>query len=175
MRTWEDNKTAIHELWPQHEFTGEEAKLWREDLAHLDQDMLYDAMRNVKRNRDTAWVHIKWILDEHRELKKAKSRAVSKIDRGEKLNLHIDADESQRLAEQFMALIDISGRADYDGIETKVLDELPKMASQTAVRVLVYARARLLGQRPQFGRVGPAGDVTPFHRVPEAQECELAT
>ena len=171
MRTWEDNKTAIHELWPQHEFTGEEAKLWREDLGGLDQEMLYDAMRNVKRNRDTAFVHIKWILDEHRELKRAKSRAVSKIDRGEKLNLHIDPDESQRLAEQFMALIDISSRADFDSIETKVLESLSKMASQTAVRVLVYARARLLGQRPQFGRITPAGDLKPFHRVPEAAGC----
>ncbi len=167
MRTWEENKVAIHELWSQHEFTGEEAALWREDLGGLDQDMLYDSLRNVKRNRDTAWVHIKWIHDEYRQLKQSKARAVNKIDRGEKLNLHIDADESQKLAEQFMALIDISTRSDFDSIETRVIDELPRMSSKTAVRVLIYARARLLGERPQFGTLTSRGDVKPFNEIPE--------
>ena len=66
-----------------------------------------------------------------------------------------------------MALIDISSREDFDSIEAKVLDGLPKMFSKTAVRVLIYARARLLGQRPQFGTVTDKGDVRPFNEVPE--------
>lgn len=167
MRTWEENKVTIHELWSQHEFTGEEAALWREDLGGLDQDMLYDSLRNVKRNHATLWIHLKWLLDEYRQLKQSKARAVNKIDRGEKLNLHIDADESHKLAEQFMALIDISTPADFASIEAKVLDELPRMSSKTAVRVLIYARARLLGERPQFGTVTDKGDVKAFNEIPE--------
>lgn len=171
MRTWEDNKTAIHELWPQHEFTGEEAKLWREDLGGLDQEMLYDALRNVKRNRDTAWVHLKWIFEELRELKKAKSRAVSTIDRGEKLKLSIDADKNNRLAQQFMALIEISCRSDFESIEKKILDESHNMTFQTASDTLIYARARLLGQRPSFGQVDVSGNVRPFHKDAESVRC----
>jgi len=167
MRTWDENKAAIHELWPGNTFTDEEAKLWREDLGSLDQDTLYDAIRNVKRNHDTGWVHLKWIMDEYRQLKQAKSKAVRQIDRGEKLDLHIDADESHKLASQFMALIDISRPEDFDAVEGKVLDALPRMFSKTAVRVLIYARARLLGQRPQFGTVDRKGDVRPFNEVAE--------
>lgn len=169
MRTWDDNKTAIHELWPQHEFTGEEAKLWREDLIGLDQDTLYDSLRNVKRNQDTIWVHLKWIKEEYNALKKAKHRTGGKIDRGEKLNLKIDPDENKRLAEQFRALIEVSSPPDFQSIEKKVLDKLPNMDSPTAFGVLIYARARLLGQLPRFGRVTPDGDVEPFHKVP----CEI--
>ena len=171
MSTWDDSKSLINGLWPQHEFTREEGELFRADLASLDQDMLADAIRNTKRNHDTAWIHLKWLLDEYRQLKQSKARAVSKIDRGEKLNLHIDADESHKLAEQFMALIDISTREDFDSIETKLLDEMPRMASKTAVRVLIYARARLLGERPQFGTVTSRGDVKPFNEIPELADA----
>lgn len=167
MRTWDENKALINGLWPQHEFTPEEGELFRGDLGSLDQEMLADAIRNTKRNHDTAWIHLKWLLDEYRQLKQAKARAVHTVDRGEKLNLHVDADYSQKLASQFMALIDISSREDFDSIEAKVLDGLPKMFSRTAVRVLIYARARLLGQRPQFGTVTDKGDVRPFNEVPE--------
>lgn len=165
--TWDENKALINGLWPQHEFTPEEGELFRSDLASLDQEMLADAIRNTKRHHDTAWIHLKWLLDEYRQLKQAKSKAVRQIDRGEKLDLHIDADESHKLASQFMALIDISRPEDFDAVEGKVLDALPRMFSKTAVRVLIYARARLLGQRPQFGTVTSKGDVRPFNEVPE--------
>lgn len=167
MRTWDENKLAIHEFWPEHAFTDEEAKLWREDLGSLDQERLYDAIKNTKRNNPTRWVHLKWISDEYKQLRNAKAKAVASVDRGEKLNLHIDADESQKLANQFMALIDISRPEDFDAVEGKVLDALPRMFSKTAVRVLIYARARLLGQRPQFGTVTSKGDVRPFNEVAE--------
>jgi hypothetical protein len=43
-----------------------------------------------------------------------------------------------------------------------VLDKLPKMHSRTALRVIMYAKKRLLGEEPKFGRVNDNGDVTPF-------------
>ena len=41
----------------------------------------------------------------------------------------------------------------------KVLDKLPEMWSRTAVRVLKYARARLLGETELFGRVLRDGSI----------------
>lgn len=68
MRTWEENKQAINQLWPRAEFTNEERKLWNDDLGSLDQSVLYDAIRNVKRNTDTLYPHIKWFREEYRGL-----------------------------------------------------------------------------------------------------------
>ena len=164
MRTWEDNKTAIHELWPQHEFTGEEAKLWREDLAHLDQHMLYDAIRNVKRKRDTYWVQLPWITGEYRELRQARSRGSKKIHRGEKLNLQIDRDKEKKLDEQLKALIDISTPSDYQEIYKKITVEyLDYLHGKTALKLIAYAKKRFcLQDYPGFGQVNGDGDIDPI-------------
>jgi hypothetical protein len=71
-RTWEQNRTAINQLWPQCQWTDEERRLWSDDLASVDQDVLYDAARNVKRNNDTLYPQLKWFRDEYRSLKRLK-------------------------------------------------------------------------------------------------------
>lgn len=168
MRTWEDNKTAIHELWPEKNFTGEEAKLWREDLAHLDQDMLYDAIRNVKRKRDTPWVQLPWITSEYRELKQARSRNSKKIDRGEKLNLLINRDKEKKLEEQIKALIDVSAPSDYQSIHEKITVEyVDYLHGRTALQLVGYAKRRFcLQDYPGFGRVNCDGDIDPIDLNP---------
>jgi hypothetical protein len=68
MRTWEENKTAINQLWPMAQFTEEERRLWHDDLSGLDQAVLYDAIRNVKRNNESLYPQLKWLRDEYRHL-----------------------------------------------------------------------------------------------------------
>ena len=162
MKTWDENRAVINQLWPQCQWTDEERRLWKDDLSGLEQDVLYDSLRNVKRSRDTLYPQLKWILDEYRALSSARKRASRQTAMAEpKLGLSISDAEDQALAEDFLALIDVSEPADFGDIETRVLDKLPSMHSRTAIRVLNYARLRLLGQSAQFGRVSADGDVAP--------------
>jgi hypothetical protein len=147
VRTWEENKTAINQLWPQCQWTDEERRLWKDDLSGLDQAVLYDAIRNVKRTKDTLYPQLKWVLEEHRELMRARKRSASKpVDQGVKLELNVNDDEDKQLHEDFLALIDVSSPSDFVAVETRVLDNLPKMNNATAESVLKYARKRLLGE-----------------------------
>ena len=164
MRTWDENKTAINQLWPSHEWSVEEAKLVREDLTPLDQPTLYDAIRNAKRKHDTPFVHLKWLLDEYRELASAKRHALKVTQpKDPKLQISIDDDLDRKLSADFVAWIDGCEPRDFGDVETKVLDKLPHMHSRSAANVLGYARSRLLGQNTQFGRVTRSGDIEPIH------------
>lgn len=163
MRTWDENKTAINQLWPTCSFTDEEKRLWHEDLSVLDQETLYDAIRNVKRSRDTQWPQLKWILDAYRELAHAKRQAKTHSKPAEpRCGVPVNEDENSRLADDFIAYIESAAPGDYQDIYDRVLDKLPKMHSRTALRVINYAKKRLLGEEPKFGRVDDNGDVTPF-------------
>ena len=168
MRTWEDNRTAINQLWPQCQWTEEERNLLREDLAGLDQDTLYDALRNVKRTRDTLYPQLKWMLDSYRELFSAKRQAMNLRSPAERHKaVHVDSEESNRLAKEFVATIDCATAADFGMIEGLVLDKVEglKIDMLPAYRVLMYARKRLLGQEAQFGRVTSTGDIQPISAI----------
>lgn len=163
MRTWDQNKTTINQLWPTCSFTDEEKRLWSEDLGSLDQDTLYDAIRNVKRTRDTQWPQLKWMLDAYRELSHSKRQAKTHSKAPElRVGVNVDEDENSRLADDFIAYIESAAPADYQDIHDRVLDKLPKMHSRTALRVIAYAKKRLLGEEPRFGRVNDNGDITSF-------------
>lgn len=162
MRTWEENAAAINQFWPT-QWTQEEKKLLHDDLSSLDQPMLYDAIRNTKRCHDTPFVHLKWILDEYRSLDLARKHAMKsakvKIAAEPKLRLVIDEDADKGLVKDFLNCIDSAEPSQFLEIETLVLDKLPKMNADSAVRVISYARARLLGQETQFSRVTKGGDL----------------
>jgi hypothetical protein len=163
VRTWEENKIAINQLWPSHEWSDEEAKLVREDLSPLDQPTLYDAIRNAKRKHDTPFVHLKWLLDEYRELSSSKRHALkASKPKDPKLQISIDDDLDRKLAADFVAWIDDCDPEHFGEVETRVLDKLPQMHSLSALKVLSYARSRLLGQETQFGRVTKSGDIEPI-------------
>jgi hypothetical protein len=163
VRTWDENKTAINQLWPSHEWSDEEAKLVREDLSPLDQPTLYDAIRNAKRKHDTPFVHLKWLLDEYRELSSSKRHALkASKPKDPKLQISIDDDLDRKLAADFVSWIDDCDPEHFGEVETMVLDKLPQMHSLSALKVLSYARSRLLGQETQFGRVTKSGDIEPI-------------
>lgn len=164
MRTWEDNRSAINQLWPQCQWSEEERRLLKDDLSGLDQDVLYDALRNVKRSRDSLYPQLPWMLQAYRELFASK-RAALKAQPGKaepRLTADVSDAEDKRLAEEFVTYIDSAQPSEFDAVETMVLDSLPKMLNATAYRVLMYARKRLLGQEAVFGKVAADGNVQPI-------------
>jgi len=160
-RTWDENRAAINQLWPMAKLTDEERRLWHEDLGGLEQATLYDAVREVKRTRDSLYPQLKWVLDTYRELaasrKKAMRPAAGPVQ--QRLDLQINEQEDARLAVELVALIDVSTGADFASVENVVLGKLPSMHARTAIRVLCYARRRLLGEEARFGRVDVTGEV----------------
>jgi hypothetical protein len=164
VRTWDENRTTINQLWPQCQWTDEERRLWKDDLCGLDQDVLYGALRNVKRSRDTLYPQLKWILDECRDLSWSRKRAARQTTTPEpKLDLSgISDEEDKRLSQDFVALIDMSEPSRFEDIKERVLDKLPQMHARSAIRVLTYARERLLGEAVRFGKVLSSGDVKPI-------------
>ena len=67
-RTWEDNCKAINGLWPHCEWTDEQRSLWRDDLSHLDQDVLHEALREVKRTHDSLYPQLPWVIEAYRSI-----------------------------------------------------------------------------------------------------------
>jgi len=160
-RTWDENRVAINQLWPMAKLTDEERRLWHDTLGGLDQATLYDAVREVKRARDTLYPQLKWVLDVYRELAASRKKAMRPTAGTvlQRLDLRINEQEDARLAGELVALIDVSTGADFASVENVVLGKLPSMHSRTAIRVLCYARRRLLGEEARFGRVTQTGDV----------------
>jgi len=161
--TWDDNRRAINELWPRFAPMPAERALWHADLAPLDQPTLRDALHNVKRARSYDVPALAWVLDEYRTLDRARrsaTRPARPVER--KLDLRIDPDVDARHAAEFTAYIDLATPGDFVTVESRILDALPGMSSVTALRLLAYARRRLLGTPQRMGRVDDAGNVTPI-------------
>ena len=165
-RTWDENRSAINQLWPVMQFTDEEKRLWHDDLCSKDQDTLYDAIRNVKRNKDSQYPQLKWVLDAYRDLEHAKRQTTKRHQYSEPeeapCRVFINKAESLRYTQEFVAYIDAAEPRDFDEVKNRILDKLPKLESISAMRLLNYARKRLLGQEPQCGKVTRDGDVMPF-------------
>jgi hypothetical protein len=108
VRTWDDNRAAINGLWPMMQLTDEEKLLWHDDLSPLDQVVLYDAIRNVKRNHDTLYPQIKWVKDEYRTL--ARLRQLSdkrpKQDAEPRQTVSIPKEDDERFAGEIREYID---------------------------------------------------------------------
>ncbi len=148
MRTWDENKTAINQLWPMAQFTDEERRLWHDDLGGLDQAVLYDAIRNVKRTHDSLYPQIKWILDEVRGLSRLKKVAEQKAKTStqEKREVVvIDAATDKRMKAELTSVVEMATQANYretvDLIASKAAALQIEMA--TACSLVLYLLARL--------------------------------
>lgn len=162
MKTWDENRAVINQFWPT-DWNPEEMKLMREDLSPLDQDMLYDAIRNAKRKHDTPFVHLKWLLDEYRELSTLKRAAMrTAMPKEERVLMSFSEDEDGRIAQEFIDWIDEAQPSDYQTIYDAIFtpESFNKTTSKTALRLVAYAKSRLLGIEPQFSRVTKDGDVS---------------
>lgn len=157
MRTWDDNREAMNQLWPKHEWTYEERKLVCEDLSPLDQDVLYDAIRNAKRNHDTPFVHLKWLTDEYALLLRMRNAAQrARREPEPRQVVKIDADENARMRSELRSVIENATAGDYHSIVDVIADQAAKckVEMSTAFGLIKYLQQRL-GMN-NGGRIGDA-------------------
>jgi len=149
-RTWEDNCKAINGLWPHCEWTDEQRSLWRDDLSHLDQDVLHEALREVKRTHDSLYPQLPWVIEAYRSIVASKrcTTGDSSWLRETRKAVHIDEKNSARLASEFRNLIEVAKPEDFHDIEKRILDKVYdlEIVMAPATRVLAYAGQRLLGE-----------------------------
>lgn len=154
MRTWDENRVAISELWPLMEWTGEEKKLWIDDLSVLDQTLLYDAIRNVKRTRDTNYPQLVWIREEYRTLERLHKAATKTSNPVEPRELQkVAAADDQRYRDELMEVVRMASPADFEMIRDLIADKAAavKIEMATALRLmnfLLQRTGRAQGGRP---------------------------
>ena len=161
MRTWDENKEAMNQLWPTHEWTNEERKLVCDDLKPLNQDVLYDAIRNAKRKHDTPFVHLKWLLDEYAFLLLLRKRSAAyaqalPAEPDPRQVVKIDAGENSRMRSELQTVIENATAGDYQSIVDLIADQAAKckMEMSTAFGLITYLQQRL-GMN-NGGRIGDA-------------------
>lgn len=148
MRTWDENKRAINQLWPRAEFTDEERRLWHDDLSPLDQDVLYDAIRNVKRASDTLYPQLKNFREEYRHLERLRRFADGRQVKGAgetREIVDIDKAADERMACDLRALIDTLSPAQWQEGLDLISDKAAecKIELGTAIRLGRYLNDRL--------------------------------
>lgn len=144
MRTWDENRNAINQLWPLMTFTDEEKRLWHDDLSGLDQSVLYDAIRNVKRNNDTNYPQLKWVRDEFRLLDRL--RKIEQRPKQEpRVTVQIDKREDEKLRDELREYIDSVTRAEWKQAVDLVADKAAtlKIELATGYRLVRYLNKRL--------------------------------
>lgn len=149
MRTWEDNKTAINQLWPMAQWSDEERRLWTDDLHGLDQVVLYDAIRNVKRSTESLYPQLKWVRDEYRRLEASRKWSVSS-GRGSsqaepRVPVVIDKASDARVRDELRALIEVTEPADFQSTVNRIADKAAALEIEmsTAFRLVRYLLDRL--------------------------------
>ena len=146
MRTWEQNRRAINELWPLMVFKNEEIALWHHDLGGLDQESLYDAIRNVKRNNDTNYPQLKWIRDEYRVLHRLKNFAATKAKSSEPRNpVRIDSASELKMRDDLRTVADMATVDDFQSTVALIADKAAGLQIElaTAYRLVRYLTERL--------------------------------
>ena len=147
MRTWDDNKSAINQLWPRAEFTDEERRLWHDDLSTCDQVVLYDVIRNVKRNNDTLYPQLKWFREEYRSLSRMKTLQERRPnpDKEPRQVVRIDKRDDEKMAGELRAYIDGCTPADWREAVDFIADKAAslKVEMATAFRLCRYLNERL--------------------------------
>lgn len=157
MKTWDTNRQAINQLWPLMTFTDEEKRLWHDDLSGLDQAVLYDSLRNVKRNNDSNYPQLKWVRDEYRALDRVRSLRRSTTPHGEEKQIvNIDADKNARMRDELKVAIELAAPSDYDATVDLIADKAGKCEIEmaTAFRLVRYLNERL--GLANGGRIGEA-------------------
>jgi hypothetical protein len=146
LRTWDDNREMANELWPLMNLQPAERDLWHDDLSGLDQVILYDAMRNVKRNNESLYPQLKWIRDEYRSLHRLSQFASRKTATGEPREIvKIDADANRRYRDDLRIVIDDASPSQFQDIVDMIADKAgeKKVEMATAYGLVRYAIERL--------------------------------
>jgi hypothetical protein len=145
VRTWDDNRTAVNQLWPMAQWTDEEKRLWSEDLKRLDQIVLYDAIRNVKRTRDSLYPQLPWVLNEYRDLSRARKTMERKPAAEQRKPVVIDKDTDAQMRRDLMAVVEMANRETYQETVDMIADAASKLKVEmkTAYGLVLYLIKRL--------------------------------
>jgi hypothetical protein len=147
MRTWDQNRAAINQLWPQCVWTDEERRLWHDDLHRLDQDVLYDAIKNVKRNNESMYPQLKWVRDEYRHLYRLKTFSEKKrLQQSEPRQVvRIDKSGDAAMREELKAVVEMTTPAEFQSTVDLIADKaaILKIEMSTAFRLVSYLLRRL--------------------------------
>lgn len=144
-KTWDDNRELINGLWPLSQLTPEEADLWRSDLSGLDQGVLFDALRNVKRNNDSNYPQLKWVRDEYRGLHRiATVRRLPQSAPNYEPPAYDDGMD-KRIGDELRAVVESATADEYRGTISLIADKAAKalIRMPTAFRLVSYLNARL--------------------------------
>lgn len=147
MRTWDQNRAAINQLWPHCKWTDEERGLWHDDLHRLDQVVLYDAIKNVKRNNESMYPQLKWVREEYRELHRLKTASEKKRLATTEPRQIVDIDKAVDAAmrEELKAFVEMTTPAEFRGTVDLIADKAARLEIEmaTAFRLVSYLLRRL--------------------------------
>lgn len=149
-RTWDDNRELINGLWPMAQFTAEEADLWRADLHALDQEALFEAIRQVKRSRDSVYPQLAWVHEAYREIR-AKARAARPPLPGPPAfagdRLTIDPVRERQLRRELEHAIDRAGGDELDAVVDRINGEIDNLEARSAIALMARVRQRRDGEQ----------------------------
>lgn len=149
-RTWDANRELINGLWPMAQFTAEEADLWRADLHGLDQAALFEAIRQVKRSRDSVYPQLAWVHEAYREIR-AKARAARPPVLGPPAfagdRLSIDPVRERQLRRELERAIDLAGGDELDAVVERINGEIDNLEARSAIALMTRVRQRRDGER----------------------------
>lgn len=147
MRTWDQNRAAINQLWPHCKWTDEERVLWHDDLHRLDQVVLYDAIKNVKRNNESMYPQLKWVREEYRQLHRLKTfsekKRLATTEPRQIVNIDKAADAAMR--EELKAVVEMTTPDQFQSTVDLIADKAAclKIEMATAFRLVSYLLRRL--------------------------------
>ena len=149
-RTWDENRELINGLWPMAQFTAEEADLWRADLHGLDQAALFEAIRQVKRSRDSVYPQLAWVHEAYREI-----RAKARADRppvpgppafaGDRLT--IDPVRERTLRRELEHAIERAAAEELDAVVDRITEQIDNLEARSAIALMARVRERRDGGR----------------------------
>lgn len=145
MRTWEDNRNAINQLWPMVQFTDEEKRLWSEDLSRLDQVALYDALRNVKRTRDSLYPQLPWVLAEYRDMMRVKKATERRPASERHVPVVIDKATDEQMGRDLRAVVEMATGETFQETVDMIADAAARLRIEmhTAYKLVRYLLKRL--------------------------------
>jgi hypothetical protein len=166
-RTWEQNRDAINGLWPMAVWTPEEADLWRADLSGLDHDVLFDALREVKRSRESIYPQLAWVHAAYREMMAARRAARRAAERGPGAGapaystprMQLDPARERRARAELESLLEHTEPAGLGAVRRRAGELIDAVDALWAARFLARVAAKAAGERAAGCVVVEAVDV----------------
>ena len=165
-RTWDANRETINDLWPLLELRQAEKELWHDDLSGLDQGVLYEALREVKRSKESPWPQLAWIHDAYRQIASARRTAERMVETMQPAwsgdRLVIDLEESERLKAYYRAAFEaVQTLQELDALAFELNASVDKLEARTAIRLFREAS----GARERIHDKHRAETLKQFHEI----------